>query len=93
MYLEEIFIDNKMPILYLEEIFIDNKMPILYLEEIFIDNKMPILYTYVNFLHTMTVEDIMDHPECVLIELCCSDEHLIKASEKKFLSKCGYKAQ
>ena len=39
---------------------------------------------FVNFLHTMTIEDVMDQPECVQIELCeaIAEEHLIQASEK-----------
>ena len=42
---------------------------------------------FVNFLHTMTIEDVMDQPECVQIELCeaIADEHLVLASEKNWV--------
>ena len=35
---------------------------------------------FVNFLHTMSIEDVMDQAECVQIELCeaIADEHLIQ---------------
>ena len=48
---------------------------------------------FVKFHHTMTIEDVMDQPECVQIELyrAISDEHLIQDSEK-IGSKRGYKA-
>ena len=42
---------------------------------------------FVNFLHTMTIEDVMDQSQCVQIELCEAivDEHLIQASEKNWV--------
>ena len=41
----------------------------------------------VNFLHTMTIEDVMDQPDCVQTELSkiIADEHLIQASEKNWV--------
>ena len=43
---------------------------------------------FVNFLHTMTIEDVMEQPECVQIEPCeaIADEHLIKDSEKYWIN-------
>ena len=42
---------------------------------------------FVNFLHTMKIEDVMDQRKCVLIELCeaIADKHLTKASEKNWV--------
>ena len=42
---------------------------------------------FVNFLHTMTIEDVMDQPECTQIELCeaIAEEHLILASEENWV--------
>ena len=42
---------------------------------------------FVNFLHTMTMVDVIDQPECVQIELCeaIADKRLIQASEKNFV--------
>ena len=37
---------------------------------------------FVNFHHTMTIEDVIDQPECIQVELCVAiaDEHLFKTS-------------
>ena len=45
---------------------------------------------FVNFLHTMTIEDVMDQPESVQIELCEAivDELFIPASEKNWVKAC-----
>lgn len=42
---------------------------------------------FVNLLHTMTMEDVMDQPECFQIELCeaIADDHMIQASEKNWV--------
>ena len=41
----------------------------------------------VNFLHAMTIEDVMNQTECVQIELweAIADEHLMPASEKSWI--------
>ena len=42
---------------------------------------------FVNFHHTMTMEEIMDQPECVQNQLleAIADEHLIHESEKNWV--------
>ena len=44
---------------------------------------------FINFLHTMPIEDVMDQPECVQIELCevIADEDLIQTSEKNWVKE------
>ena len=51
-----------------------------------------IIPPFVNFLHAMTIEYVMDQAECVQIELCEADDHLIQAYDEIW-SKRGYKAQ
>ena len=57
------------------------------LETRFVDLLQLNIPPFVNFLHTMIIEGVMDQPECIQIELCeaIADKNLIQASEKNWV--------